>query len=176
MLLRWSRVAMTPFAQHLTQKLPAQAHKRVLTTDGYLHLRGLEDDSVYALGDCATIENPNLMEHIMEFFEEADSDKDGSLSLNEFLVICNAMKERFPLTEEHLVNLEHKFRKYDKNHSGTLEIDEMKAMLRDVDSKLTNLPAVSLIDEMNPIYMKFNNLRLYCIYRLPKLQASKANI
>lgn len=167
---------MTPFAQHLTQKLPAQAHKRVLTTDGYLHLRGLEDDSIYALGDCATIENPNLLEHIMEFFEEADSDKDGSLSLNEFLAICNAMKERFPLTEEHLVNLEHKFRKYDKNHSGTLDIDEMKAMLRDVDSKLTNLPAVSPIDEINPIYMKFNNLRLYCIYRLPKLQASKANI
>lgn len=134
---------MTPFAKHLTEKLPVQAHRRVLTTDNYLHLRGLEDDSIYALGDCATIENPNLLDHIMEFFEEADTNKDGSLQLNEFLAICNTMRTRFPLTEEHLVNLEHKFRKYDINHDGTLDINEMKAMLKDVDSKLTNLPAVS---------------------------------
>lgn len=134
---------MTPFAQHLTKKLPAQEHRRVLTTDNYLHLRGLEDNSIYALGDCATIENPNLLEHIIEFFEEADSNKDGSLQLNEFLAVCNTIKTRFPLTEEHLVNLESKFKKYDVNHDGTLDINEMKAMLKDIDSKLTNLPAVS---------------------------------
>ncbi|CEP19644.1 hypothetical protein [Parasitella parasitica] len=153
-LCLWSTgIAMTPFAQHLTEKLPAQAHKRVLTTDGYLHLRGSEDNSIYALGDCATIENPNLMEHIMDFFEEADSDKDGSLQLNEFLTICNAMKERFPLTEEHLVNLEHKFRKYDSDHSGSLDVNEMKAMLKDVDSKLTNLPATAQVASQQGQYL-----------------------
>ncbi|KAK4519381.1 uncharacterized protein ATC70_009616 [Mucor velutinosus] len=153
-LCLWSTgIAMTPFAQHLTQKLPEQAHKRVLTTDNYLHLRGLEDDSIYALGDCASIENPNLLEHIMEFFQEADSDKDGSLSLQEFSAICNVMKERFPLTEEHLVNLEQKFRKYDKDHSGTLDIDEMKAMLQDVDSELTNLPATAQVASQQGQYL-----------------------
>lgn len=61
---------MTSFAKNLTEKLPVQAHKRVLTTDGFLNLQGLQD--VYALGDCATIENPNLLQHIMEFIQEAD--------------------------------------------------------------------------------------------------------
>lgn len=63
---------MTSFARTLTEKLAAQAHKRVLTTDGFLHLNGVEDNSIYALGDCATIENPKLIEHIMEVFEDAD--------------------------------------------------------------------------------------------------------
>lgn len=63
---------MTPFAKKLTEKLPSQAHKRVLTTDGYMHLDGVEDNSIFALGDCATIENPKLLSHILELFEEAD--------------------------------------------------------------------------------------------------------
>ena len=72
-LCLWSTgIAMTSFARNLTEKLAAQAHKRVLTTDGYLHLNGIEDESIYALGDCATIDNPHVLEHIMEFFEEAD--------------------------------------------------------------------------------------------------------
>jgi NADH dehydrogenase len=64
---------MTSFAKNLTEKLTEQAHKRVLTTDRYLHLNGVQDESVFALGDCASIENPNLLEHIIEFFEEADT-------------------------------------------------------------------------------------------------------
>lgn len=62
---------MTSFAKNLTDKIPIQAHKRVLTTDGYLQLHGLDD--VYALGDCATIENPKLIEHITEFIQNADT-------------------------------------------------------------------------------------------------------
>lgn len=64
---------MTSFAKKLTEKLPEQAHKRVLTTDGYLHLKGPEGDSIYALGDCASIENPDLLAHILDFFEEGDT-------------------------------------------------------------------------------------------------------
>jgi NADH dehydrogenase len=64
---------MTSFAKNLTEKLPEQAHKRVLTTDASLHLNGVNDDSIFALGDCATIENPNLVEHIMDIFENADA-------------------------------------------------------------------------------------------------------
>jgi NADH dehydrogenase len=63
---------MTSFAKKLTEKLSEQAHKRVLTMDGYLHLKGSKDNSIYAMGDCASIENPNLLAHIIDFFEEAD--------------------------------------------------------------------------------------------------------
>lgn len=66
-------LAMTPFAKKVTEKLKAQEHKRVLTTDGFLHLQGVEDCSIFALGDCASIDNPSLMENIMEIFKEGDT-------------------------------------------------------------------------------------------------------
>jgi NADH dehydrogenase len=71
------------------------------------------------------------------------SDKDGALQLNEFLTICEKMRVRYPLTEEHLRNLKKMFRTYDVDKSGSLEMNEMETMLNDIDKKLTNLPAVS---------------------------------
>jgi NADH dehydrogenase len=63
---------MTPFARNISEKLEAQKHSRALITDGYLRLKGIQDGSVYAIGDCATIENPKLSAHIMDICEEAD--------------------------------------------------------------------------------------------------------
>jgi NADH dehydrogenase len=65
-------LAMTPFARNLSEKLEAQKHQRALVTDGTLKLKGIPDGSVYALGDCATIENPKMLSHIMEICEAAD--------------------------------------------------------------------------------------------------------
>ncbi|GAA5810668.1 hypothetical protein MFLAVUS_004094 [Mucor flavus] len=151
-LCLWSTgIAMTSFAKNLTEKLPVQAHKRVLTTDGFLNLQGLQD--VYALGDCATIENPNLLQHIMEFIQEADSDKDGSIQFNEFLAICDTMRSRFPLTEQHLTHLEKMFVKYDTDKNGVLDIEELKIMLKDIDSKMTNLPATAQVASQQGQYL-----------------------
>ncbi|KAI8365447.1 hypothetical protein EDC96DRAFT_565300 [Choanephora cucurbitarum] len=153
-LCLWSTgIAMTPFAKNLTEKLPEQAHKRVLTTDGYLHLNGVQDQSIYALGDCASIENPKLLEHILEFFEEADSDQDGSLRYDEFLVACDNMCSRFPLTEQYLTNLAKMFRKYDSDSNGVLDFEEMKHMLDDIDRKLTNLPATAQVANQQGVYL-----------------------
>lgn len=63
---------MTPFARKITEKFKQQEHKRVLITDGHLHLKGVEDCSIFALGDCATIDNPHLVENIMDIFREGD--------------------------------------------------------------------------------------------------------
>jgi NADH dehydrogenase len=64
--------AMTPFARSLCEKLEEQKHQRALVTDGFLRLKGIPDGSIYAIGDCATIENPKLLSHIMEICEAAD--------------------------------------------------------------------------------------------------------
>ncbi|KAI9483513.1 MAG: hypothetical protein EXX96DRAFT_476665 [Benjaminiella poitrasii] len=153
-LCLWSTgIAMTPFARKLTEKLTAQAHKRVLTTDGYLHLMGLEDKSVYALGDCASIENPHLLDHIMEIFQEADTDRDGNIQLKEFLTICEKIRTRFPLIGEHLTNLEKLFVKYDTDKNGSLDMNEMNAMLQDVDKKLTHLPATAQVASQQGKYL-----------------------
>ncbi|KAI7892974.1 pyridine nucleotide-disulfide oxidoreductase-domain-containing protein [Mucor mucedo] len=151
-LCLWSTgIAMTSFAKNLTDKIPIQAHKRVLTTDGYLQLHGLDD--VYALGDCATIENPKLIEHITEFIQNADTDGDGKIQYKEFLAICETMRSRFPLTEQHLTNLKTMFNKYDTDHDGFLDVQEMGLMLKDIDKNMTNLPATAQVASQQGQYL-----------------------
>ena len=72
-LCLWSTgIAMTPFVQSLSEKLGIQNHRRVLLTDEFLRVKGVPDMSIFAVGDCATIENPKLIEHIEEIFENSD--------------------------------------------------------------------------------------------------------
>ncbi|KAG0189623.1 hypothetical protein DFQ28_003162 [Apophysomyces sp. BC1034] len=151
-LCLWSTgIAMSSFAQTLTNKLESQAHKRVLRTDGFLRLMGAKD--IFALGDCATIENPKLIAHIMEIFEQADTNHDGSLTEDEFKGAIQHMRHHFPLTEEHLKNLERFFTKYDIDKSGTLELDEMRLMLADIDSTMTDLPATAQVASQQGQYL-----------------------
>ncbi|KAI8371367.1 pyridine nucleotide-disulfide oxidoreductase-domain-containing protein [Radiomyces spectabilis] len=153
-LCLWSTgIAMTDFTRRLTEKLPVQAHKRVLMTDAFLHVRGVEDCSIYALGDCASIENPKLLDHIMDIFEAADENKDGTLSLEEFAKAVDHMRTRFPLTQQHLGKLMQLFKTYDADNSGTLDIDEMRKMLKDIDSKMTNLPATAQVANQQGTYL-----------------------
>ncbi|KAL0093385.1 hypothetical protein F4703DRAFT_1907875 [Phycomyces blakesleeanus] len=151
-LCLWSTgIAMTPFAKKITDKLPEQAHQRALTTDGYLRLRGT--DNIFALGDCASIENPKLIEHLMEIFEMADQNRDGSLTKSEFGLCIDHMRKKFPLTEQHLENVKELFDVYDTDKNGTLEIEEMRNMLTSVDSKMTNLPATAQVANQQGRYL-----------------------
>lgn len=65
-------IAMTPFVKNLAEKLGIQQHTRALQTDCFCRVQGVEDASVFAIGDCATVENPKIREHIVEIFETAD--------------------------------------------------------------------------------------------------------
>lgn len=71
------------------------------------------------------------------------SDNDGRIQYKEFLTLCETMRSRFPLTEQHLTSLKSMFEKYDTNHDGYLDVQEMSVMLKDIDKNMTNLPAVS---------------------------------
>jgi NADH dehydrogenase len=63
---------MTSFAQRLADQLSEQQHQRVLLTDEYLGVKGVPDRSIYALGDCASIQSPKLVNGIKEIFSKAD--------------------------------------------------------------------------------------------------------
>ncbi|KAH8552361.1 hypothetical protein BGW37DRAFT_491624 [Umbelopsis sp. PMI_123] len=150
----WSTgISMTPFARNLSEKLEAQKHQRALITDGNLKLKGTPDGSVYALGDCATIENPKLLSHIMEICEAADKDKDGSLTMDEFKEAGQYMRRHFPLASNHLYKMEDLFIKYDVDKSGTLEIEELRVLLSDLDKKVTNLPATAQVANQQGKYL-----------------------
>ncbi|CAO3592042.1 unnamed protein product [Absidia cylindrospora] len=153
-LCLWSTgIAMTPFAQNIAEQLEEQKHSRVLVTDEYLRVKGIPDQSIYALGDCASIQNPKLVERIMDIFSRADKNGDGMLSLDEFADVVKHVSRRYPLTKQHLGRLVDTFEAYDKDKNGLLDMDEMHTLLHDVDNKMTNLPATAQVAAQQGSYL-----------------------
>jgi len=74
---------MNPLTQRIASLLPNQYHKHALEVDSHLRVLGAPLGTVYALGDCATIET-NLVDHLLEFVERCDEDKDGKIDQKEF--------------------------------------------------------------------------------------------
>jgi NADH:ubiquinone reductase (non-electrogenic) len=66
----------------------------VLATDEWLRVK--HADGVYALGDCATIEQRKVAEDISYLFKLADKDNDGYLSVSEFVDTMENVKVRYP--------------------------------------------------------------------------------
>ncbi|KAJ3102118.1 hypothetical protein HDU97_000760 [Phlyctochytrium planicorne] len=145
----WSTgIGMRPFSAKLQSKIPAQNKSRALKTDENLQLVGVED--VYALGDCATVENPRLMDVIKQRLNETKKDK---LNKVEFESLAKELVARYPQTALHLEKVDKLFEKYDADKSGFLDLDEIKTLLVDVDKKLTSFPATAQVASQQGKYL-----------------------
>jgi NADH:ubiquinone reductase (non-electrogenic) len=71
-----------------------QTDRRVLATDEWLRVKNA--DGVYALGDCASVEQRKVAEDISYLFKLADKDNDGYLSVSEFVDTMENVKVRYP--------------------------------------------------------------------------------
>jgi NADH dehydrogenase len=111
---------MNQLTKTISEKLEDQKNARALITDNRLRLKGVPDTSVYAVGDCSTIENPNLVQQLMQFFIDADEDKNGSLSYDEFSTLAKKISRRYPITKTHLKEASNLFARYDQDNSGIL--------------------------------------------------------
>lgn len=63
-------------------------------TDEYLRVKGAE--GIFAIGDCSTIEQNLMLEKAQQLFEMADVNKDGELTLDEFVGLIEKAKHKFP--------------------------------------------------------------------------------
>jgi NADH dehydrogenase FAD-containing subunit len=84
-------VAMNPLVKQLQGKLKSQTHFRALLTDEYLRVLG-GNNSIWALGDAATIASAKALDFANELFDEADTEKDGVLTLEE-LKVCSCLSQ-----------------------------------------------------------------------------------
>lgn len=76
--------------------LNIQTNRMGLLTDPYLRVKGIDDGSIFALGDCATIEQPKLLDQIQVLFEEADTDHRDALTLEQFKNLVEKKVAQFP--------------------------------------------------------------------------------
>ncbi|KAG9452769.1 hypothetical protein H6P81_005673 [Aristolochia fimbriata] len=134
-----------------------QANRRVLATDEWLRVEGCEN--VYALGDCAMIQQRKVMEDITAIFNIADKDKSGTLTADEVKDVVTGITERYPQMEIYmkqkqvtdLVDL--LYGPNGKNGKKELNIEEFKAALAEVDSKWKLLPATAQVAAQQGTYL-----------------------
>jgi len=150
----WSTgVGMREVTKKINERLKDQVHSRALSTDARLRLTGVPDQSIYAIGDCSTIENPKLISHVLSLFEEADTDRSGAIEFPEFKRLVESVRIKFPLAAIHMTKMEDLFKKYDVDKSGGLDLEEIKHLLADVDSKLKSLPATAQVASQQGAYL-----------------------
>ncbi|KAJ2319012.1 hypothetical protein IWW51_001145 [Coemansia sp. RSA 2702] len=151
----WSTgVSLTPFTQLLCQKLPeTQRNRHAITVDTRLRVKGVADGSVYALGDCATVEYPNMLEHINELFESAHHADATEITRSEFSTFVKSATAKFPCAAGHFQSLERNFDYFDANHNGRIDRSEFRGMLEFVDAKLTALPALAQVANQEGVYL-----------------------
>ncbi|PKA66544.1 NAD(P)H dehydrogenase B2, mitochondrial [Apostasia shenzhenica] len=130
-------------------KQVGQGNRRVLATDEWLRVHGA--DSVYALGDCATISQRKVVEDISQIFKVTDKDNSGTLTVKEIQDVLDDICIRYPQVELYLkskqmssiVDLLKDSKGDVEKEAIELNIEEFKQALADVDSQVKNLPATA---------------------------------
>ncbi|KAI0837801.1 FAD/NAD(P)-binding domain-containing protein [Hypoxylon sp. FL0890] len=162
----WSTgVSQAELCQRIAAKLgPVQNNRHALETDSHLRLNGTPLGDVYAIGDCSTVQN-NVADHVVTFlrghaFRQGKDPETIELHFSDWRDVASEVKRRFPQAASHLKRVDKLFAQFDKDQSGTLDFGELRELLKQIDSKLTSLPATAQRANQQGIYLakKFNKL------------------
>ncbi|KAK3293887.1 uncharacterized protein B0H64DRAFT_398952 [Chaetomium fimeti] len=162
----WSTgVSQNELCKRLAKKLSnLQTNRRALETDTHLRVNGTPLGDVYAIGDCATVQN-NVADHIVTFlrslaWKHGSDPENLQLRFADWRSVAEQVKKRFPQAVGHLKRLDKLFAEYDRDQSGTLDFGELRELLKQIDSKLTSLPATAQRAHQQGQYLahKFNKL------------------
>ncbi|GAO50997.1 hypothetical protein G7K_5110-t1 [Saitoella complicata NRRL Y-17804] len=160
-LCLWSTgVGLAPVTEQICATLKnAQKNKHAIETDSHLRVLGAPMGDVYAIGDCATVQN-NISEYIVDIIRSAHETtgitgdiKNIRLSYGEWIRAAKKVRRRFPQAIPYLRKLDKLFHEFDKDHSGSLSYDEMCDLLHDIDRRLTSLPATAQRANQQGMYL-----------------------
>ncbi|KAI9845298.1 MAG: hypothetical protein M1838_001798 [Thelocarpon superellum] len=147
----------TEFCQRVSKQIDVQTNKHALETDSHLRLNGAPLGQVYAIGDCSTVQN-NVAEHMVAYlrtmaWEKGLDPETMHLSYRDWRDVAQRVKKRFPQASDHLRRLDKLFEQYDIDKSGTLDFGELSELLRQIDDKLTSLPATAQRANQQGVYL-----------------------
>ncbi|XP_022762492.1 external alternative NAD(P)H-ubiquinone oxidoreductase B4, mitochondrial-like isoform X1 [Durio zibethinus] len=151
-LVVWSTgIAPRPVILDFMKQI-GQGSRRVLATDEWLRVEGC--DSVYALGDCATINQRKAMEDILAIFGQVKKDDTNFLNKQEFRKVIGDITERYPQVQLYLKKskVKNMVALLDK-YEGEIDIEKFKEALSQVDSQMKNLPATAQVAAQQGEYL-----------------------
>ncbi|CAL5342543.1 unnamed protein product [Camellia sinensis] len=162
----WSTgVGARPVVKDFMEQI-GQGSRRVLATDEWLRVKGFQD--VYALGDCATVDQRKVMEDILTIFKSADKDNSGTLSIEEFHDVIEDVLVRYPQVElylksKHMPDVTHLLKDAEGNARLEVDYEEFKLALSLVDAQTKSLPATAQVAAQQGEYLsRCFNLRKQC--------------
>ena len=154
--------------------LDVQSNRMGLLTDRYLRVQGVNDSSIFAIGDCATIQQAKVADRIQSLFEEADTQRRGALDIQQFRALVEKKLVEFPQVNlslrfdkpvDHLLffsfpqleiiatQIEKAFEEADKDHSGYVTLAALRALLEKADQKVRALPATAQVASQEGRYV-----------------------
>lgn len=149
-----------------------QRNRRAIETDAHLRVIGTPRGEVYAIGDCATVRT-DIACHIQDLLraavlsgrrpaiaggemaqpvvesnpvttaEEDELLRNVDLSYDDVMFLSKLIRRKAPQASEHLNRLKDLFKEFDRDNSGTLSYDELSELLKEIDKKVTSLPATA---------------------------------
>jgi len=154
-----SGIKLNPLCEKIMDSLPsgAQENRRSLATDKNLRVKG-SNGTIFAIGDCATIERPRSMEKALDLYRgAAKCDEDGvcEITLDKATVkaaLVGGVAE-FPHLEEVVNNIDAVFSTHADAKTGRCSFEGFKAMLTEVDNGLRALPATAQVAKQEGEYL-----------------------
>ncbi|KAL2938018.1 External alternative NAD(P)H-ubiquinone oxidoreductase B1 mitochondrial, partial [Bienertia sinuspersici] len=141
----WSTgVGTRPVVRNFMEQI-GQGHRRVLATDEWLRVKGV--DNVFAIGDCASIDQRKILDDISTIFAAADKDNSGTLTLQEFQEVIDDIVLRYPQVDLYLKSNQMKdltdLLRDAEGNEMEVDIEGFKSALLHVDSQMKSLPATA---------------------------------
>lgn len=158
-LVLWSTgVGTRPVIKDFMEQI-GQGKRRVLATNEWLRVK--ECENVYALGDCATIDQRKVMEDISTIFAAADKDNSGTLTVEEFQDVIDDILIRYPQVElylknKHLNDVTDLLKDPQGNPRREVDIEGFKLALSHVDTQMKSLPATAQVAAQQGAYLARN--------------------
>lgn len=164
-MVLWSTgIGTRPVVRDFMEQI-GQTERGVLTTDEWLRVEGCRD--VYALGDCATINQRKVMADISTIFKAADKDNSGTLTGDEFHDVIDDILIRYPqvdlfLKSQHMQDVRDLLKDSMGNNRNEVDIEGFKLALAHVDSQMKSLPATAQVAAQQGTYLSrcFNRMEV----------------
>lgn len=130
-------IRMIPLVRRLTGQLPEQVHDRALIVNDWLRVKGME--RIFAMGDCATIELPNLLRAFQQSSELAAAGE--TLQYAQLLQWARQMLIEDPQLQVHMALFASLARKH--STPGGIPRAMVHRLLQEVEANLRSLPATA---------------------------------
>lgn len=180
-LCLWSTgIGLNDLTKQLSDDLkPFQKNRRALETDSHLRVIGAPLGDIYAIGDCSTVRTDigdHLEDYVRQYIIEKEKSKlfdsnpkkivtdqdikNFEISHSQLKKLCREIGKHNPLAKEALLLTEELIIKNGCNDCENLKFKDLKKIFKEVDSKVTALPATAQRAHQEGTYLgkKFNNL------------------